>query len=144
MTTTRPARKAAPAAEVPTVEPAATQAPETPGAAEPDAAAPGSGQESAPEGERHEPALDEAQPYSFTEHARRALLTPWPAFADPPVIFTPEARAAMNDFDASTDAGVEAALAETARACQDGVRRANEHLDAWLQMRARRFPAHAA
>jgi hypothetical protein len=54
--TTRPARKAAPAAEVPAVEPAATQAPETPGAAEPDAAAPGYEQD----GAEHEPALDEA------------------------------------------------------------------------------------
>lgn len=53
-------RSAAPATEVPATGPAPAEATQTPGVAEPDAAAPGYEQEGAPEGERPEPALDEA------------------------------------------------------------------------------------
>jgi hypothetical protein len=70
--------------------------------------------------------------------------TPWPPFADAPVVFAADARAAIDKYDAGVDRAVNAALDETARAYQDGVKRANERLNAWLQMRARRFPAHAA
>lgn len=151
-------RRAAPTAEVPAEETAATEAPETPGAAEPDTAAPGSGQD----GPAHEPALDEAQGpdgdggqddgsddpapaerYDFAAHARRVLFTPWPAYADAPVIFAPDMRAEWNDIAASAARGLDAAHAEAAAAEAAGSRRAHDRLDAYLLMRTERFPAHA-
>lgn len=143
MTTTgRTGRRTAPAAEVPAGETAATEATETPGAAEPDAAAPGSDQEGAPEGERHEPALDEAEPYDFAEHGRR-VFAPWPSVGQPRVM-TADARKAWRHAEGHIAQASAAALAEVARAHGDAVARVHGRLDDYLLMRTERFPAHAA
>lgn len=100
-------RRTAPATEVPATEPAPAEATQTPGAAEPDTAAPGSEQEGAPEGERPEPALDEAgngqgMPEAataglaaldgLTAEATRLLSAPWPSI-DLPAILTADSLA---------------------------------------------------
>jgi hypothetical protein len=141
MTTAR-ARRTAPPAEVPATEPASAEAPETPGAAEPEPAAPGTSQD-APE-PAHEPALDEAGPYDFGAHARRVFGTPWPAFADPPVVFTPEARAAANETDRAALAAEHEGRAAAAAKEQDAAKRQNDRLDDYLLMRSQRFPADEA
>jgi len=138
MTTPRPsrARKAALPAETPAEQPAATEAPETPGAA-PDAA-PGP-QEGPAE---HEPALDEAEPYDFAAHARRIFSATWPA-PDAPVVLTADALKGWSAAAASTAQATTAALAEVDRDYQAALRNVHGRLDDWLQMRSRRFPAHA-
>ncbi len=135
MTTTDPAAEAA--VQVPSPEPAPGT--ETPGAV-PDAA-PGfeqDGTQDAPE-----PALDGAQPYDFAGHARRVLGEPWP-YPEEPVIFTDAARAQIDAFDASVAADVTAAIAAHERIHRSVMAAETRRLQDWLNLRARRFPAHAA
>lgn len=145
MTTTRRTAKAAEPAD-----PATTEAPGT----APDAA-PGFEQDGPPE--VHEPALDEAappeaapaepvteaEPYDFAAHWRRVTAGPWP-MPDPPVIFTPEARAALREHDravAQLESDGHRAHAAAHRAVMADIDQ--RHRD-WYAMRAYRTPQHAA
>jgi hypothetical protein len=120
--------EAVPAAE-PAPEPAAPEAPEVaevkPIAEEP-----------------REPALDLAGLARLSARAAEVLAAPWPVMAAP-VIFTPESRASVSEYDRSVRQAEESAHADHADAYRAGMDAANGRLDDYLAMRSHYEPAAA-
>lgn len=93
--------------------------------------------------ELHGPALDLAALARLYARAGEVLAAPWPVMAAP-VIFTPESRSSVSEYDRRVRDDEQSAHAAHKDAYAAGMDAVNERLDGYLLMRCNPPPVYAA